>query len=210
MGKMSGSLSKLFLKIGCSEHCSLLELNDRTISELVSQKNSLKRQLDYLKCYESINELLERNEHLILFRKMNNGTAVAVSLFQSKNGHNDFFIYLIGFLNRINKKIGECSAIISLNKETEELFMKIVNTKILDEYQGRKQDGIYVGNHYGEILVDEVFKYARSIGVKKIYGERTVFDTSTKNELNRWNAFWIGHYKCTSTATGFYKILYYK
>ena len=110
--------------------------------------------------------MLERKEHLVMFKKNDNGTAIAVSLLQLKNGHSDFSIYLIGFQNRNNKKIGKCCTVISVNNSTEELTMKIYDTKILDEYQG---------NHYGEMLVDEVFKYAKAIGVKKITGERSGF-----------------------------------
>ena len=143
-----------------------------------------------------------------MFNEKDNGTAIAVSLLHSENGHNDFFIYLIkGIIHQKIEQIGRCSTIISSLNDSEELTMSILDTKILEKYQGKMTDGIYIGERYGQTLVDEVFRHAKTVGVKKIYGKRSGFDTSDKDDSDRWYAFWIKHYGCTASKTGFYKEL---
>lgn len=143
-----------------------------------------------------------------MLKENDNGTVTCVTLSETQGGQNDFFLYLVSGNNYNSIEIvGKCITVIDRKSDTGEVEMKITNTKILDEYQGKVIDGVYSGNHYGETLLDEVFKHAKSIGVNKVSGIRTFFDTSTKDEADRWNAFWIEHYKCTATSTGFYKIL---
>ena len=89
----------------------------------------------------------------------------------------------------------ECKTEFSLSSSGI-LSMEIVDIYIKNYYQN---------NGYGKKLVEQVLAYAEQNRIKRIFGERSERDTNTMEKYNRWYHFWIEHFGCQVTESGFVK-----
>lgn len=164
---------------------------ENSLLSIQSKNRLMQSELEYLKSFRTIQSLLNTDQILFIKELNNSQLAVVTMVCCSKCGR-FFYIYLIN--ESQCDKIGHCyTEICSLFEEHPHLH--IDDTVIDFRYRNKK---------FGIMLIDNVIKYAKSIGTKKIYGEKSCFDTDTVEKERLWYHFWIEHFQCRETNKGFY------